>query len=118
MILPFRQQHKAGWHLVEHLDEIEWLINLADEGSFFLDVVRLYPKLERFGVKMPSIHPTDTGMAAFDDGWSFHHRTLLTFLRGKLVDGAFNLEQWNAHVEAHDEYRMRVLNILRGKQPS
>ena len=98
MHFPFSSERKVAWNLSEQLGQIEWAIEETDPQHFEQELRGLYPRLERFGMKMPLVDPVRIADSTYDGTWYSFHLTFLKFLRRWVRRGEFNLEEWNSSV--------------------
>ena len=55
MLLPVSDERKVAWNLADQLEQIEWAIEETDAQHFEQELRGLYPRLDKFGMKIPLV---------------------------------------------------------------
>ena len=95
LVLPFSSNTKAKANLHLNLARIERAIQ-AGRYIFRDEVENLYPKLEKYGIKMPTIRP---GFSMYEDTYHAHHFHRLEILSVAIRNNKFDLDSWNESME-------------------
>ena len=93
MKLPFvGSDRKARWNVENNLPSIARTIEQEDPQQFEHEIRTLYPKLEKYGMKMPNIRSASRA----------YHLNFIDRLRRYSEEKSFGLVQWNDDVVYRD----------------
>ena len=95
--------------LTDNLRRIDWAVNEQNVEHFEQELRRLYPSLERCGLKVPLVDPVSISHRIYDNTWYEFHLTFLKALRRSVRNDEFDLYQWNADVDRENAKRKRVV---------
>ena len=108
MILPFSSGKKAFWNLRENMDRINFAIQETEPQHFEEEVLSLYPRIEKYGMVVPLIHPIRTRDRSYNNTWHRFHLTCLKALRRQIRNRTFDLGKWNSDMMRENGKREAV----------
>ena len=101
MILPFASEKKVKWNLAEYAGLIDRAIAETDLREFERHLRLLYPKIERYGIRLPLLEPV--WYAEAPEVWYDTHLRGLKRLAQMISHDVFDLQHWNRTIHGINE---------------
>lgn len=97
MLMPFPHRKKARWNLEENLKFIDRAIAETDLKEFERHVQKLYPRIGKYGVRLPVIEAV--WYTEVPRTWYKTHLTALKRLSQSISYDDFDLHEWNIKID-------------------
>ena len=99
------------FRLKGRLNQIEWALKETNTQHFEQEIRKLYPLLEKCGLRIPLIDPVRIGHSEYDTTWHSFHITFLKVLHRWIRNDEVDISQWKVDVDRENAKRKRVADI-------